>query len=99
MFSINLGGWCGGYLKISPLCFLLKLCLHDLAGLFKSGFFFIAENRQGKGEPFGFVQADTAVGLHEGNTGQPCRAVLFQLLNFGSQCCVIQWGEERRHDF
>lgn len=61
-----------------------------MAGLFKSGFVFIAENRQGKGEPFGFVQADAAVGLHKGNTGQQCRIVLFQLLDFGSQCCVIQ---------
>lgn len=65
-----------------------------MAGLFKNGFVFIAENRQGEGEPFGFVQADVAVGLNEGNTGQQCRAVLFQLLNFGGQCCVIQRGRE-----
>ncbi|MDU1346441.1 MAG: hypothetical protein E6959_05225, partial [Eikenella corrodens] len=75
------------------LCFLLKLCLHDLAGLLKSGFLFRTERGQGEGEPFGFVQADAVVGLHKGNTGQPCRAVLFQLLNFGGQCCVIQRGK------
>ena len=53
----------------------------------------IAENQQGEGESFGFVQADAAVGLHKGNTGRQCRAGLFQLLNFGSQCFVIQRGK------